>query len=107
LLGLFVTSFRLKKINRLAQHTGKVQDFFLRYQQLLDMLEKESFSSQELTTLCRPITTPGKNASSLLRQLVRAIDAFDQRNNLVIALLGNGFFLWDLRQCYRIEQWIL
>src|SRR5690606_24916600 len=27
--------------------------------------------------------------------------------NLVIALLGNGFFLWDLRQCYRIEQWIL
>ncbi|WP_461532875.1 MutS-related protein [Sinomicrobium sp.] len=105
--GLFVTGFRLKKINQFAQHTARVQDFFSRYQQLLDMLEKETFSSEELVTLCRPIATPGENASPLLRQLVRAIDAFDQRNNLIIALLGNGFFLWDLRQCYRIEQWIL
>ncbi|RAV27479.1 MutS-related protein [Sinomicrobium soli] len=105
--GLLLTGSRLRKINALAVHTGRIQDFFLRYRQLLELLEKESFSAPVLAALRGHITAPGKNASWLLRQLARAIDAFDQRNNMIMALLGNGFLLWDLRQCYRIEQWIL
>ena len=34
------------------------------------------------------------------------VDAFDQRNNMIIALVGNALFLWDLRNAVKVESWI-
>jgi DNA mismatch repair ATPase MutS len=34
------------------------------------------------------------------------LDALDNRNNMIGAIFGNGYFLTDLKNSYRIEQWI-
>ena len=34
------------------------------------------------------------------------MDALDQRSNMLIGILANGFMLRDLRQSYNIERWI-
>jgi DNA mismatch repair ATPase MutS len=34
------------------------------------------------------------------------LDAFDQRNNLLIAVIGNGLFLWDITNAVKTERWI-
>ena len=34
------------------------------------------------------------------------MDALDNRNNLIGAIFGNGYFLTDLRNSYNIEKWI-
>ena len=37
----------------------------------------------------------------------KRLDAFDQRNNLIIVVIGNGFLLWDLQCATRVESWIM
>ena len=50
--------------------------------------------------------TEAKKASVIFKEYSKLLDALDQRNNIIIAVLGNGFFLRDLYQVYKIEKWI-
>ena len=34
------------------------------------------------------------------------LDAFDQRNNMLVGIVANAFALRDLQLCYKIEAWI-
>src|SRR5690606_30960821 len=36
----------------------------------------------------------------------KILDAFDQRNNMIMALAGNGFLLWDLHYAFKVEKWL-
>jgi DNA mismatch repair ATPase MutS len=53
------------------------------------------------------IGTTDKSASSIFKEFSKILDAFDQRNNMLFGILGNGFFLWDLRQTSRIDSWVI
>ncbi|MGS2739190.1 MutS-related protein [Sinomicrobium sp. M5D2P17] len=106
LLGLAITTTRLKKINELSVHVTEVQDTFHQYHQLLAVIEKEEFSSELLRGRQEQIKESSREASAVLRQFAKTIDALDQRNNLIFGALGNGFLLWDLNQCYKLEKWI-
>ena len=106
IIGVVITGFFLKKINDLSGTLSKVQDTFQQYHQLLDFLETEEFDSELMREVKTSITSESKKASVILKQFSKAIDALDQRNNILFGIIGNGFFLWDLRQCYRLEKWI-
>ncbi|MCM8568662.1 DNA mismatch repair protein MutS [Gramella jeungdoensis] len=106
LIGVMVTGFYLKKINELSSSVSKVQDTFQQYHQLLAFIENEEFESELMIKLKDSIKSESKKASVILREFSKAIDALDQRNNLLFGIFANGFFLWDLRQCYRFEKWI-
>ena len=106
LVGVTITGFYLKKINDLSGIVSKVQDTFQQYHQLLDFIESENFESQLMREVKQSITSESKKASIILKEFSRAIDALDQRNNFLFGIIANGFFLWDLRQCYRLEKWI-
>ncbi|MGA9326819.1 MAG: DNA mismatch repair protein MutS [Salegentibacter sp.] len=105
-VGLIITGIYLKKINPLAASVSKIQDTFHQYHQLLALLEQEEFSSIILKENQRLIRSEEKKASDIFREFSKAIDAMDQRNNMLFGIFGNGFLLWDLRQSYRLEQWI-
>ncbi|MBC9795655.1 MutS-related protein [Sinomicrobium weinanense] len=105
-LGLGITANKLKKINLLSTHLGEIQDTFRQYHQLLDLMEKEAFTSSLLKHRKDRIQQSSRKASGIFRQFSGNIDALDQRNNMIFGVLGNGFLLWDLRQCYKLEKWI-
>jgi len=47
---------------------------------------------------------PSKN----LKEFSEILSALDQPETICFSpYLGNGFLLWDLRQAYMIEQWIV
>ncbi|GAB2760275.1 MutS-related protein [Salinimicrobium soli] len=104
--GLFITGIYVKKVNLLSTSVSKVQDTFHQYYQLLDQIEKTEFSSELLKAKKEQIYSPTKKASATLKEFSKAIDALDQRNNMIFGIFGNGFLLWDLRQAYRLEKWI-
>ena len=52
------------------------------------------------------ISSEKQKASAVLKQFSKAIDALDQRNNMIFGIFGNGFLLWDLMQSYKLEMWI-
>ena len=106
LLGLGITGIYLKKINNLALNTDKIKDTFRQYALLLVAIENENFKSELLLEKQQKITSESRKASEIFSELSKSLDALDNRNNMISAILGNGFFLTDLKYSYKIEQWI-
>ena len=106
LLGLGITGKYLKKINNLALNTDKIKDTFRQYALLLVAIENENFTSELLLEKQQKITSESRKASEIFSELSKSLDALDNRNNMISAILGNGFFLTDLKYSYKIEQWI-
>ncbi|SHG87603.1 MutS-related protein [Winogradskyella jejuensis] len=106
LLGLGLTGHFLKRINNVSLHTSKAKETFRQYAQLLSAIENTTFKSELLKEQQHKIESDGKKASEIFSKFSKHIDALDNRNNLISAIFGNGYFLWDIRQTYYIEQWI-
>lgn len=106
ILGLGLTAKYLKKINIVAQHTSQAKDTFRQYALLLNQIETATFSSELLKTQQAKIQLENEKASTIFSKFSKHIDTLDNRNNLISAIFGNGYFLSDLRQTYYIEKWI-
>lgn len=104
--GIILTGRFIKKTNILASNTDKVKDTFRQYALLLSKIENESFASELLQQKQQQIKSENIEASAIFSELSRAIDALDNRNNLIAAIFGNGFFLTDIKNAYKVEQWI-
>lgn len=106
MLGLGITGKYLKKINVLASNSDKVKETFRQYALLLNKIENESFSSEMLLAKQQQIQNHQEKASAIFSQFSKHLDALDNRNNMIGAIFGNGLFLTDLKNSYKIEKWI-
>ncbi|ARV16123.1 MutS-related protein [Polaribacter sp. SA4-12] len=106
-IGLFVTGRFLKKTNNLYSDTDKVRETFKQYHVLLNEIENENFSSKTLKEKQGIINSETKKASVIFKEFSRVLDAFDQRNNILIAVVGNGLFLIDIFNACKVEKWIV
>lgn len=105
-LGLGLTGMYVKKINALSSQADRMKDTFRQYAVLLDLIENETFQSELLKEKQQQIQLDKEKASVIFKKLSRSLDALDNRNNIIGAIFGNGFFLTDIKNSYRIEQWI-
>lgn len=106
LIGLAISGRYLKKVNYLAQHSSKIQSTFEQFRQLISEIEKQEFSSNLLVEKRKLILTQVKKASSTLKEFAKHLDALDQRNNMLVGVVANGFMLRDLSVANTIEKWI-
>ncbi|PQV51611.1 MutS-like protein [Jejuia pallidilutea] len=105
-LGLGLTGMYVKKTNELSSHVDKIKDTFRQYAVLLDLIENEIFQSELLKEKQKQIQLDQEKASVIFKKLSRSLDALDNRNNIIGAIFGNGLFLTDIKNSYRIERWI-
>ncbi|MCF6306481.1 MAG: DNA mismatch repair protein MutS [Flavobacteriaceae bacterium] len=105
-IGLGITGIYIKKINNLYLHANKAKETFKQYHQLLAFIETETFTSEILKQKQEEIKTETKKASEIFLEFSKILDAFDQRNNMIIGIFANGFALRDIHHSYKIEQWI-
>lgn len=106
LVGLGITAVYLKRISMLAMYTGHAKDTFRQYALLLKQIEQQVFESGFLKEKQQRIASEELTASAIFTKFSKSLDALDNRNNLISAVLGNGYFLWDIRQAFYIEKWI-
>jgi len=106
LLGLGITGIYWKKIDVLAQHTGSAKDTFKQYALLLEAIETTTFHSELLKSKQQLIQSEDQKASEIFSKFSKALDALDNRNNLISLVLGNGYLLLDIRYSYAVEKWI-
>lgn len=104
--GLFITGIFLKQTSKLYAETDKVRETFKQYYELLNEIENEEFTSEILLQKQKIITSEHKNASTIFKKFARILDAFDQRNNIIIAVFGNGLFLSEIANAHKVEKWI-
>ena len=106
LVGLGISGVYLKKINRIYNEAGKAKETFSQYYKLLDKIENTTFTSEILIEQQERIKSENEKASLIFRKFSKILDSFDQRNNMIMALVGNGFLLWDLKYAYQVEKWL-
>jgi hypothetical protein len=104
--GLGITGIYFKKINILALNADKTKETFRQYASLLLQIENATFTSKVLQGKQQQINSEHKKASQIFADFSKCLDALDNRNNLFGAILGNGYLLLDIRNAYRVEQWI-
>tara|TARA_R110002126_G_scaffold291790_1_gene458424 strand:+ start:5617 stop:7386 length:1770 start_codon:yes stop_codon:yes gene_type:complete len=105
-IGLFITGKFIKKTSHLYSETDNVRETFKQYHQLLNEIENENFTSKNGIEKQKIIQSEQKKASVIFKEFSKILDAFDNRNNIVIAVLGNGLFLWEIANAHKVEKWI-
>jgi len=105
-IGLGITALFFKKTQEIYVQADKAKATFKQYYLLLQEIENRKFSSAKLQEKQQIIQSEKLQASVIFKQFSKILDAFDQRNNLLIAFVGNAFFLWDLRNAVKVEIWI-
>jgi len=105
-IGLGFSGAYLKKVNFLYKNASKAKDTFKQYHILLDKIETTTFKSKILIEKQQAIQVESKKASLIFSQFSKILDALDQRNNILIAIVANGLFLRDLKNSMNIEKWI-
>ncbi|PCJ98076.1 MAG: DNA mismatch repair protein MutS [Flavobacteriaceae bacterium] len=105
-LGLGISGRYLKKVNKLSLDTSKIQSTFHQYQKLILEIENVEFSTPLLKEMRQEIISEKEKTSGILKKFANILNNLDQRNNMLVGIFANAFLLWDLRQCYNIEEWI-
>jgi DNA mismatch repair ATPase MutS len=83
-----------------------VREIFQQYYPLLNEIESAVFTSKILKEKQQIITSEDKKAGVIFKEFARILDAFDQRNNIVISVIGNGLFLSEIYNASKVEKWI-
>jgi len=105
-IGLFISGGFMKKTSKLYQEIDESSKVFKQYHQLLDLIESENFISKTLIESQKTIKTEDKKASLIFKQFSKILDSFDNRNNDIIAIVGNGLFLLEINNACKVEKWI-
>lgn len=105
LINLTIIGVNLKKSNRIHSIVSQKHLFLSSAGQLISSFEKEKFSSPVLTAIQDKIWTDQGSAARSVADLGKIIRAFDNRLNLFVGFLLNGFLLWDFHCIMKLERW--
>ncbi len=105
-LGIGVVGRFSKNILKFASHVSQAQETIQQHQRLISELEEQTFTSELLQDLQKKLETEGKRTSQILKSFGQRLDLFDQQNNLLVLMFGQGLLLWSLYFAHRVESWI-
>ncbi len=96
---------KFNTINKLHNQLGKKTEILSKYGDLFGMIENETFDSELLKTQKTAIAGGDQSTQKTIQKLSGILSAFDYRLNLIVGILLNIFFLWDILQSIRLEKW--
>lgn len=105
-IGLGISGGYKRKMDLLSEKISQVKDTFKQYASLLNQIEQQEFSTEILKEKQQQIMSAEKKASEIFQDFSNCIDAFDQRENKLTAIVSGGLMLWDIGNTYKIEKWI-
>lgn len=105
-VGIALLSFLFSKgITRMQTLYGKKMQILGTYARLIRIIEEAELQSDALREVKALVCNNKKTASQAVKRLTDLMNALDQRNNIMMAMVLNGFLFWELRQAMRIEAW--
>ncbi|MFC2128104.1 DNA mismatch repair protein MutS [Bacteroidota bacterium] len=105
-IGLGVSGIYFNKITKLSSEASKAKTTFQQYYKLIEHIESQKFDAEAICEKTKAFELERIKASQLVKLFSKALDALDQRNNLAVAIVGNGLFLMDLHNGSKIEKWL-
>lgn len=97
--------FSGKTIQRFHHQFGSRSKILLKYIEMLHDIEEKNFLSDHLKQLKQKLYFQNQSASLISRKLMKLINELDYGRNLVVTLVLNSIFLWDIRCIYKLSKW--
>ncbi len=104
IIPLVIVGTKMGVINKVHARVSKKSELLLKYAKLFTLVTNEEFSSSVLSTIKDNISG-NKSAHNAIGELSKITKSMDYRLNILVGILLNIFFLWDIRQAIRIERW--
>ncbi len=104
-LTLVFVGFYQKKIQKIHQRLSRRSQLLGKYVSLFEQIENADFNSDLLNVIQKNIITDKKKASVAIKDLSKILSALDSRLNVIMGVILNSIFAWDIRQVYRMEAW--
>ncbi len=95
--------FFWKRINQYFSFFGRKSELLAKYMQLLQFVEEGEFCSEYLLALQQKIRKP--SAGKLFSRLKSLVKELEYRQNILVGVVLNGLFLWDIRCVYKLWEW--
>jgi hypothetical protein len=95
--------FFWKRINQYFSFFGRKSELLAKYMQLLQFIEAREFQSEYLIGLKKKVSRP--SAGRIFSQLKGLVKEFDFRQNILVGIVLNGVFTWDIRCVYKLWNW--
>lgn len=101
-------SILVPKLGEIGYQHGQLSrknETLKKYAALFHLLETENFNSEILVSDKNLLAGDANSASQAVNHLSEISAKFDYRLNLLVGILLNIFFLWDIWQIIRLEKW--
>jgi hypothetical protein len=105
LISLFIIDRNKKLVNAAHEKLGKSEKVFEMYGKLIQIIEQKPFQSAFLQRIQNQFSEGKEKGVDALKRLHRLLDWFDMRYNLLVSVLFNVLFLFDLQILHRLNQW--
>lgn len=105
LLQFIIVGSKVKITNRIHNQLSRKINSVEKYAALIRLIEGEQFDAALLNNLKQQLSTSQMNAGATISQLKSLVDLLDSRLNLVMAVVLNGIFLFDIQIMRRLEKW--
>ena len=102
---LFVAVLFGKSILKTFVRVDRLHKEYLGYLSVLQQIHQEPFESELLRNLKGVLFENGKNSIDAFQKLSSILHLFDQRGNIILYLLFNGCFLYDILLLRMFEKW--
>ncbi len=103
LIPLFIAGAKIKQTTDEYKKLGEGFKALSRFSLMFEKLENEEFKSQKNSEL----KSQAEGASLAFGKLYKIMEAFDNRNNFIVVILGNIYWSWDIRCMSRLKEWHL
>jgi len=104
-ITLLFVGFYQKKIHKIHQRLSKRTELLNKYVSLFEQIESYKFTSSLLIKIQSIIKSDKGNTSKAIKDLSKILSALDSRLNVIMGVILNSIFIWDIRQIYRMEEW--
>jgi len=95
-IGLGISGIYFKRVTKVHKQLSRLGDVLSGYSRLINLVESETFHTSELKSLQNRLRGNESRASEIIHKLSRHINLLDQRLNMFLGPVLNGFFLWDI-----------
>ena len=102
---LFIVFRFVKKTNQVHQNLDSFTKSFNHYNQLLQLVNAQEFSSAKLTSAKAKLFGGDHNALLAFSGASKILGAFDQRSNILVTIFLNAIYMRDLFLLIRLDQW--
>lgn len=101
---MFVLSY-FKRVNQMMASSEKRFAILKTYSRLFEMIESREMKTSFLKDLQSNLSSDSRKSSVEILALGKIFEAFEYRNNMLVGVMLNAFFMWDIRQVRNFEKW--